>query len=78
MTDRMLLAKRINNGQSEVWFSAEPERRRVVATNGIVYPIRTLCSSEESKAFHEALAGGQASVPLSIMGKLIADLGLDA
>ncbi|MDW5266083.1 MULTISPECIES: hypothetical protein [Acidobacteriaceae] len=77
MADRMLLAKRINNGQSEVWFSTEPARSRVVATNGIVYPIRTLCSSEESKAFHEAFAGGQAVVPLSIMGKLIADLVLD-
>lgn len=77
MTDRMLVAKRINNGQSVVWFSTEPEKRRVVATNGIVFPVLTLCSSEESKAFHEALTGGQAPVPISIMGKLIADLGLD-
>lgn len=78
MADRILLAKRINNGQSEIWFSTEPEKRRVVATNGIVYPIRTLCSPEESKAFHEALADGQAPVPASVMDKLIENLGIDA
>jgi hypothetical protein len=78
MTDRVLLARRINNGQSEVWFSSEPKNRRVVATNIVVYPVRTLSSPEESKAFHEALADGQAPVPVSIMDKLIADLGLDA
>ncbi len=78
MADRILLAKRINNGQSEIWFSMEPEKRRVVATNVIVYPIRTLCSQEESKAFHETLADGQAPVPVSVMDKLIENLGLDA
>jgi len=78
MADRVLLAKRINNGQSEVWLSTEPKNRRVVATNGVVYPVRPLCSPEESKAFHEALADGQAPVPVSIMDKLIADLRLDA
>ena len=78
MGDRVLLAKRINNGQSEVWLGSEPEKRRVVATNGIVYPVRTLCSPEESTAFHEGFALGQAIVPLSIMDKLIAQLELDA
>jgi hypothetical protein len=40
MADRILLAKRINNGQSELWFSNEPKDLRVVATNIIVYPVR--------------------------------------
>jgi hypothetical protein len=78
MADRVLLAKRINDGQSELWFSTELENRRVVATNGILYPVRTLCSPEESRAFHEALADGQAPVPLSIMDKLVANFGLDS
>jgi hypothetical protein len=77
MADRVLLAKSINNGQSEVWFSIEPENLRVVAINSVVYPIRTLCSPEESKAFHEGLAGGHAPVPTSILDKLVADLGLN-
>ena len=34
MTTRLLLAKRINNGQSEIWLDAELEKRIVVATNG--------------------------------------------
>ncbi|MBB6144340.1 hypothetical protein HNQ77_002292 [Silvibacterium bohemicum] len=78
MADRILLAKRINNGQSEVWFSTEPKSLRVVSTNVIVYPVRTLCTPEESKAFHEALANGEAPVPASILDKLIEDLGLKA
>ena len=78
MGDRVLLAKRINNGQSEVWLGTETEKRRVVATNGIVYPVRTLCSPEESIAFHAAFALGQALVPLGIMDRLIVQLELDA
>lgn len=77
MADRVLLAKRIDNGQSEVWFSNEPKRLRVVATNSVLYPIRTLCSPEESKSFHEALAVGHAPVPTCIIDKLIGDLGLN-
>jgi hypothetical protein len=44
---------------------------RVIATNRVVYPIRTFCSTGKSKSFHEALALGRAAVPTSIVDKLI-------
>jgi hypothetical protein len=76
MADRKLLAKRINNGQSELWLTTEAEKRRVVATNAVLYPIRTICSPEESKTFHDGLAIGEAEIPVSVTNKLIADFGL--
>jgi hypothetical protein len=42
MPSRMALAKCINNGQSEAWIEAEIDMRRIVATKGIVYPVRLI------------------------------------
>lgn len=62
MTDRVLVAKRINDGQSEIWFQAQPEMRRAVATNGIVYPLRILCTPDESEALYKAFGDGEAVI----------------
>ena len=78
MADRVVLAKRINNGQSEIWLSTRPEAKLVVATNGVVYPIRTLCSPEESAGFHHVFNEGVATVPAIVTDRLISDFGLDA
>jgi hypothetical protein len=74
MIKGVLYAQRINNGQSELWFDAAPDRRRTVATNSIVYPIRTLCPLEESESFYKAFAEGAAAVPLEVASKLAVDL----
>ena len=76
MDDKNLLAKRINNGQSEVWLEIQPQRKRVVATNGILYPIRTTCSKDESEAFLMALNEGVATVPAMVVDRLAGDFGL--
>jgi hypothetical protein len=78
MANRFLLAKRINNGQSEIWFSTEPETKLVVATNGVLFPIRTICSPEESAAFHKVFNEGAATVPATVMDRLMSDFGLNA
>ncbi len=78
MADETLLAKRINNGQSEIWFAAQTQSKRVVATNGILYPIRTMCSKEEMDAFQQALNEGIATVPATLAARLVADFGLSS
>jgi hypothetical protein len=77
MNDRLLVAKRINNGQSEIWFEHKPNHRRTVATNGILYPVRTTCSPDESNAFHKALGEGVATIPQAVADKLITGFGLE-
>ena len=47
MTSRLLLAERINNWQSELWAEDELDTQRVIATNGVFYPVRMLCSPED-------------------------------
>lgn len=76
MAARILFAKRINNGQSDVWWEDEPESRITIATNNIVYSARTLCSTEESDDFHKAFAKGETAVPNVAAEKLSADFHL--
>jgi len=57
MDVRGIVAKRINNGQSEISGEDKPHKRLTVATNGILYPIRMNCFSEECTAFSNALDG---------------------
>jgi hypothetical protein len=76
MADETLLAKRINNGQSEIWFAAQQQSKRVVPTNGVLYPLRTTCSKEETDAFQQALNEGTATVPSAVTARLVADFGL--
>lgn len=76
MEDRRLLARRINNGQSELWFEGDIERRLVLATNNIVYPIRMHCATSESESFHAAFATGEAEVPAVVASELTARFGL--
>jgi len=76
MAEETLLAKRINNGQSEIWFAAQPHSKRVVATNGVLFPLRTTCSKEEAEAFQQALNEGTATVPAALTARLVADFGL--
>ncbi|WP_158822443.1 hypothetical protein [Granulicella sp. S156] len=78
MSNLALVAKRINNGQSEIWFDHKPNHRSIVPTNGILYPIRTICSLEESDAFREAFNDGIATIPQAATDQLAADFGLDA
>lgn len=73
MASSTLIARRINNGQSEIWLEDNLDTVRVVATNGIVYPVQTLCSQEESEAFHRAFSDGSAAVPANAAGKLMSD-----
>ncbi len=76
MSNRLLLAKRINNGQSEIWCENTPDNRRTVATNGIVYPVRMICSAEECACFYKALETGPAVIPVAVATKLATDFGL--
>jgi hypothetical protein len=76
MVRQVLMARRINNGQSELWFEGDTERRLVLATNNIFYSIRTHCATGESEAFHAAFATGEAEVPAVIASKLAAEFGL--
>ena len=78
MANHVLLAKRINNGQSEIWLITKPEAKLIVATNGVLYPIRSVCSPEEAVAFHKEFNEGIATVPAAATDKLISDFGLDA
>ena len=76
MDAQVLVARRINNGQSEIWREDTPEKRRTVATNGIVYPIRTGCSSDGCAAFDKALETGPAIIPEAVTNQLVSDFGL--
>ncbi|MBB5066032.1 hypothetical protein HDF15_004402 [Granulicella mallensis] len=76
MVDRALIARRINNGQSELWFGGNAEQRLVLATNNIVYSIRMHCTTGESEAFHAAFATGEAAVPPAVVSELAAEFGL--
>jgi hypothetical protein len=78
MADETLLAKRINNEQSEIWFAAQPESKRIVATNGVLYPVRTSCSKEETEAFQQALNEGTATVPAVLTARMMTDFGLSS
>lgn len=77
MADKVLFAKRINNGQSEIWIETQPQAKRVVATNGVLYPIRTICPKEESDAFHKAFNEGATAIPAELTERLASDFGLD-
>ena len=57
MDVRGIVAKRINDDQPEISGEDQPHKRLTVATNGILYPIRTNCFSEECTAFSNALDG---------------------
>jgi hypothetical protein len=76
MANATLLVRRINNGQSEIWLENQPDAKRTVATNGILYPIRTTCSKEEVVAFQQALDGGTASVPSALTVRLASEFEL--
>lgn len=76
MDVRVLIAKHVNNGQSEIWCGDKPDKRRTVATNGILYPIRTNCSSEECAAIYKALDRGPAAILDAFTTKLATDFGL--
>jgi hypothetical protein len=78
MADIILFAQRINNGQSEIWSETHPAGKRVLATNGIVYPIRSLCPKEESEAFYKAFNDGIAAVPATVTDRLVSDFALRA
>lgn len=76
MDVRVLIVKHINNGQSEIWCGDKPDKRRTVATNGILYSIRTNCSSEGCAAFYKAFDRGPAAILGAFTIKLAADFGL--
>jgi hypothetical protein len=76
MSDRVLHAQRINNGQSEIWLEADPKHIRVVATNAILFPIRTRCQQEDADNFFKSFAAGSAAIPSEVVAVLIADFKL--
>jgi hypothetical protein len=71
-----ILAKRINNGQSEIWLEADTEARQVVATNSILYPVRTLCPVNDLEAFQKAFADGPTVLPPAVAERLFPGLKL--
>ena len=69
-----------------VEFGAAREEREIIYLDDWIkdmqsdsgkYPIRTLCSVEESESFHKDLAKGPAQVPQSVMEKLLADFKMN-
>jgi len=78
MPEKQLVAKRINNGQSEIWVKEHPKNRRLVATNGILFPIRTSCATEEIASFLAAFADGDANIPGPVTAKLVEDFSLQS
>jgi len=72
----VLIVRRINNGRSEIWSQATPDNRRTVATNGIVYAVRTTCSAEECAVFYKALKTGPPAITEAVTIKLTSDFGL--
>jgi hypothetical protein len=75
MANANLMAKRINNGQSEVWMSADSAGRRLIATNEILHSVRTLCLKDETEAFHLLFAEGEALLPPQAADRLHERLG---
>jgi hypothetical protein len=73
MATSTLCVKRINNGQSEIWIEDDLKSLRVVATNAIVYTVRTLCSQEVSEAFHKGFLEGATAIPKTVINKLLID-----
>jgi hypothetical protein len=75
MDVRGIVAKRINNGQSEISGEDKPHKRRTVATSGILYPLRTHCFSEECTAFTTRWMG-PAAIPDAVKPELATNFGL--
>ncbi len=70
-----LYAKRLNHGRSEIWVDDGPHRD--IATNAVVWAVRTHCSKEEFDTFFTSLHFEMGNIAEVFVGDaIVADLGL--